>query len=201
VAGGTIRNSWIRWVRRFFWRRHTGFRRTARKGRHKVIHQLTLYLQNNKNVSKKIKYMKKQSIILLTAALLCTVHASAADYLLEAESFTHKGGRVVNRQFMDQMGSPYLMAHGMGAPIADAGTQITLPVAGMAASLCKSLILKSPSNRQFPDGVRSIFGHSSLKSQNSKIQDFPAAISCTQMCPSVKNEFPAKKNTKKILFI
>jgi hypothetical protein len=34
--------------------------------------------------------MKKQNIILLTAALLCTLHASATDYLFEAESFTHK---------------------------------------------------------------------------------------------------------------
>ena len=72
----------------------------------------------------------KQSIILLTAALLCTLHASAADYLLEAESFAYKGGWVVDQQFMDRMGSPYLMAHGMGAPVADASTQITLPAAG-----------------------------------------------------------------------
>jgi hypothetical protein len=75
--------------------------------------------------------MKRKGIILLTAALLCTVHASAADdYLLEAESFTDKGGWVVDQQFMDQMGSPYLMAHGLGTPVADASTQITLPETG-----------------------------------------------------------------------
>ncbi|MDR1632210.1 MAG: FAD-dependent oxidoreductase [Dysgonamonadaceae bacterium] len=74
--------------------------------------------------------MKRQNIIFLTVALLCTLHASAADCLLEAESFTHKGGWVVDQQFMDQMGSPYLMAHGMGTPVADASTQITLPEAG-----------------------------------------------------------------------
>ena len=74
--------------------------------------------------------MKKQSIILLTAALLSVLHASAADYLLEAESFAHKGGWVIDQQFMDRMGSPYLMAHGMGVPVADASTQITLPAAG-----------------------------------------------------------------------
>lgn len=55
---------------------------------------------------------------------------SAADYLLEAESFDHKGGWVVDQQFMDLMGSPYLMAHGMGQPVDDASTRITLPQAG-----------------------------------------------------------------------
>jgi hypothetical protein len=69
----------------------------------------------------------KQCIILLIAAMLCILHASAADYLLEAESFTHKGGWLVDQQFMDMMGSPYLMAHGMGTPVEDASTQITLP--------------------------------------------------------------------------
>lgn len=54
----------------------------------------------------------------------------AADYLLEAESFTNKGGWVVDQQFMDLMGSPYLMAHGLGEPVADASTQITLPETG-----------------------------------------------------------------------
>ncbi|MDR1223679.1 MAG: FAD-dependent oxidoreductase [Tannerella sp.] len=74
--------------------------------------------------------MKKQGIILLTAALLCASQAFAADYFLEAESFTHRGGWVVDQQFMDLMGSPYLMAHGMGTPVEDAATQITLPAAG-----------------------------------------------------------------------
>jgi hypothetical protein len=69
-------------------------------------------------------------MILLVAALLCASHASAADYFLETESFAHKGGWVVDQQFMDRMGSPYLMAHGMGAPVADASTTITLPAAG-----------------------------------------------------------------------
>jgi len=54
----------------------------------------------------------------------------AADYLLEAESFSKKGGWVVDQQFMDLMGSPYLMAHGLGVPVEDAVTQITLPEAG-----------------------------------------------------------------------
>lgn len=41
---------------------------------------------------------------------------------IEAESFQNKGGWVVDQQFMDLMGSSYLMAHGMGTPVADAET-------------------------------------------------------------------------------
>jgi hypothetical protein len=42
--------------------------------------------------------------------------------LVEAESFSDLGGWVVDQQFMDQMGSPYLLAHGLGAPVKDANT-------------------------------------------------------------------------------
>jgi hypothetical protein len=60
-----------------------------------------------------------------------TMNITAAEYFLEAENFADKGGWVVDQQFMDIMGSPYLMAHGMGMPVADASTQITLPEAGV----------------------------------------------------------------------
>ena len=50
--------------------------------------------------------------------------------LIEAESFIDKGGWVVDPQFVEQMGSPYLMAHGMGAPVADAVTEIDFPNKG-----------------------------------------------------------------------
>ena len=41
---------------------------------------------------------------------------------VEAEWFEDYGGWVNDTQFMDQMGSPYLLAHGMGKPVADAKT-------------------------------------------------------------------------------
>ena len=47
-----------------------------------------------------------------------------ADVWVEAESFRDKGGWVLDQQFMDLMGSPYLMAHGMGQPVADARTTV-----------------------------------------------------------------------------
>ncbi len=45
--------------------------------------------------------------------------------LIEAESFIDKGGWVVDQQFVEQMGSSYIMAHGMGVPVSNASTQIT----------------------------------------------------------------------------
>ena len=41
---------------------------------------------------------------------------------IEAEAFADLGGWVNDTQFMDQMGSPFLLAHGMGKPVADAKT-------------------------------------------------------------------------------
>lgn len=56
--------------------------------------------------------------------------ASATDVWIEAESFENKGGWVLDQQFMDLMGSPYLMAHGMGRPVDDAVTRIEVPEKG-----------------------------------------------------------------------
>ncbi len=43
---------------------------------------------------------------------------------LEAEAFVHYGGWTLDSQFIDQMGSPYLLAVGLGRPVADAATTI-----------------------------------------------------------------------------
>ncbi len=50
--------------------------------------------------------------------------------LVEAEGVRHLGGWVVDPQFMDQMGSPYLLAHGLGRPVADAVTEVDFPATG-----------------------------------------------------------------------
>lgn len=59
-----------------------------------------------------------------------TAMASAAELWVEAESFENKGGWVVDQQFTDLMGSSYLMAHGLGSPVADAETTISIPETG-----------------------------------------------------------------------
>ena len=50
--------------------------------------------------------------------------------LIEAEGFERLGGWVVDQQYMDQMGSPVLLAHGLGRPVEDAMTSVELPAAG-----------------------------------------------------------------------
>lgn len=54
----------------------------------------------------------------------------AAHVWVEAESFARKGGWVVDQQFMDIMGSSYLMAHGLGVPVEDAVTDVDFPKQG-----------------------------------------------------------------------
>jgi len=64
-------------------------------------------------------------IPLLIAAMGCK-----HEMLIECESFKNKGGWVVDPQFVEQMGSPYLMAHGMGEPVENASTAVELPAGG-----------------------------------------------------------------------
>ena len=61
----------------------------------------------------------------MAGLLVGSISLQAADLLVEAESFAQKGGWVLDQQFMDQMGSPYLLAHGLGEPVADAVTEVT----------------------------------------------------------------------------
>ena len=67
-------------------------------------------------------------VCLLIASL--SFGKSKNSLLVETESFTNKGGWVVDQQSMDVMGSPYLMAHGIGIPVKDASTTIAFPKKG-----------------------------------------------------------------------
>lgn len=49
---------------------------------------------------------------------------------LEAEQFEDMGGWDLDQQSMEQMGSPYLLAHGLGVPVTDAVTNVSFPSAG-----------------------------------------------------------------------
>jgi hypothetical protein len=55
---------------------------------------------------------------------------SASEVLVEAEGFTNAGGWLLDPQFLDAMGSPYLLAHGLGKPVANATTQVEFPETG-----------------------------------------------------------------------
>jgi len=56
--------------------------------------------------------------------------SNANALFLEAENFQNKGGWVVDQQFMELMGSSYLMAHGVGVPVANAETIAEFPSTG-----------------------------------------------------------------------
>ena len=54
----------------------------------------------------------------------------AETHLIEAESFDVWGDWVIDQQSMDQMGSPYMMAHGLGVRVKDAVTHVDVKEAG-----------------------------------------------------------------------
>ncbi len=72
----------------------------------------------------------KRSLAIVAALFLVTAFAQAATVLVEAEGFDERGGWALDQQWMDQMGSPYLLAHGLGVPVKDATTTVTFPSTG-----------------------------------------------------------------------
>lgn len=53
-----------------------------------------------------------------------------AGVLVEAASFAHPGGWKLDTQHVQQMGGCYLLAHGLGKPVANARTTVRFPQAG-----------------------------------------------------------------------
>jgi hypothetical protein len=49
---------------------------------------------------------------------------------VEAESFEQPGGWKLDTQFINIMGSPYMLAHGLGKPVDDASTTVAFPEVG-----------------------------------------------------------------------
>lgn len=74
--------------------------------------------------------MNRFFILILLLTLNFAAKAQTNAVWIEAESFAQKGGWVVDQQFMDQMGSPFLMAHGMGIPVKNAETEVNFPAKG-----------------------------------------------------------------------
>lgn len=73
-----------------------------------------------------------QYLLLFAATLICNWPQSITgqQVLVEAEQFDDLGGWVLDQQFMDLMGSPFLLAHGMGKPVDDAITNVEFAVPG-----------------------------------------------------------------------
>ncbi|MBI5010887.1 MAG: FAD-dependent oxidoreductase [Bacteroidia bacterium] len=75
--------------------------------------------------------MKRSFLILiLLPSVIFSCKVEKREVLIETESFTQKGGWVVDPQFVFQMGSPYLLAHGLGKPVEDALTEVRLSAPG-----------------------------------------------------------------------
>ena len=73
--------------------------------------------------------MKKLAFFTLVFIAGITV-TMAQSIFIEAESFSEKGGWLVDPQFVEQMGSPYLLAHGMGKPVQEAQTNFKVETTG-----------------------------------------------------------------------
>ena len=75
--------------------------------------------------------MKTRTLLTVgTVALGAAIMACAETVCLETEQFADRGGWSVDSQFIDQMGSSFLLAHGMGKPVADAVTTFDCSEAG-----------------------------------------------------------------------
>lgn len=79
-------------------------------------------------------FLKVASLTGVSSVFINSLSAASNDgstsILLDAVSFKDKGGWKVDPQFIEQMGSPYLLAHGMGIPVANAKTTFTASEAG-----------------------------------------------------------------------
>ena len=72
--------------------------------------------------------MKRLMTTLMALGAAWTV--SAETILLECEQFKDLGGWSIDSQFIDEMGSSYLLAHGLGHPVADATTTFEVKKGG-----------------------------------------------------------------------
>ena len=73
----------------------------------------------------------KNIFSLVAALVLCVACGNKSTSIyVEAESFDDKGGWSVDQQFTFEIGSPYLIAHGMGEAVADASTEVNFKQPG-----------------------------------------------------------------------
>ena len=71
-----------------------------------------------------------RNLSLLTITFLFSLIGVCQEILIEAESFDNPGGWTVDPQFEQQMGSPYLLAHGLGVPVKNAKTKVRFETNG-----------------------------------------------------------------------
>ena len=98
----------------------------------------------------------RRSIVSL-GLVLCVVSLSAEgaekEVLVEAESFDSLGGWLIDQQSMGQMGSAYIMAHGIGKPVEDAEGAIAIPADGTWHVWVRTRDWTAPWKRGTPGGT------------------------------------------------
>src|SRR5262245_27183870 len=67
---------------------------------------------------------------LATCLALAPSTTHAEPLFVEAEAFQDLGGWSLDTAFTHIVGSPYLLAHGLGKPVQDAATTLKVPAAG-----------------------------------------------------------------------
>ncbi len=69
---------------------------------------------------------------IVSTLFLCSIAllTRAATVFVEAESFANPSTWTLDTQFIEIMGSPYLLAHGLGKPVKDAETKVKFPASG-----------------------------------------------------------------------
>jgi hypothetical protein len=93
------------------------------------------------------------SVSLAWCAVSFSAEGAERELWIEAESFHSLGGWVIDQQSMDQMGSAYVMAHGMGVPVADAETVCAVPETGQWTVWVRTRDWTAPWKRGTPGGV------------------------------------------------
>jgi len=83
-------------------------------------------------------------IVLFIVINLIASEVKAQKVYVETEGFNHKGGWVVDQQSMNVMGSPYLLAHGLGQPVEDATTEVSFDESGVYAVYVRTYNWTSP---------------------------------------------------------
>jgi len=87
--------------------------------------------------------MMKKSFIIYLSSFICfaavqVCAAKMASVYVECESFAERGGWVVDPHSTRAMGSAYLMAHGYGAPVADAAMTVRFAAGGRYAAWART---------------------------------------------------------------
>ena len=104
--------------------------------------------------------------------MIPAVQIFGQELFIETEQFDNTGGWIVDAQFIDQMGSPYLLAHGIGVPVADATTKVSFPSTGTYHAWVRTYNWNAPWDASQAPGIFQL--RINGKTTADKLGDVPA---------------------------